>query len=58
MRYAFIKEHRGRWAVKLMAGVLQVSVSGYYDRLKRPKSQRAQEDEALTEKLIMFHCGS
>lgn len=58
MRYAFIKEHRGRWAVALMAEVLAVSVSGFYDWLKRPKSRRAKEDEALTAKIIMFHCGS
>lgn len=58
MRYTFIKEHRGSWAVKLMADVLQVSVSGFYDWLKRPKSKRVREDEVLTEKIIMFHCGS
>lgn len=58
MRYAFIKEHRGCWAVSLMAEVLAVSVSGFYDWLKRPKSKRVKEDEKLTEKIIMFHCGS
>ena len=58
MRYAFIKEHQGRWAVKLMADVLKVSVSGFYDWLKRPKSKRARDDEELTQKIIMFHCGS
>lgn len=58
MRYAFIKDHRDQWAVSLMAHVLEVSVSGFYDWLKRPKSKRAQEDEQLSEKIIMFHCGS
>ena len=58
MRYAFIKEHRAHWSVALMAEVLAVSVSGFYDWLKRPKSKRAQEDVALTEQIIMFHCGS
>ena len=58
MRYAFIEEHRGCWAVKRMAEVLAVSVSGFYGWLKRPKSRRAQKDEVLTEQIIMFHCGS
>ncbi len=57
MRYAFIKDNRGRWAVSLMALVLAVSVSGFYDWLKRGKSKRAEEDEKLTEKIMMFHCG-
>ena len=58
MRYRFIKEHRGRWAVKLIAETLAVSVSGFYDWLKRPKSKRVKEDKVLTEQIIMFHCGS
>ncbi len=58
MRYAFIKEHRARWAVRLMAQVLAVSLSGFYSWLRRGKSQRAQADERLTEKIMMFHCGS
>lgn len=58
MRYAFIKEHRDSWAVVLMASVLAVSVSGFYAWLRRGKSKRAQDDEVLTEKIVMFHCGS
>ena len=58
MRYAFIKEHRDSWAVGLMAGVLAVSVSGYYAWLGRGQSKRAADDERLTEKIVMFHCGS
>lgn len=58
MRYAFVKDHRGTWAVTLMAEVPAVSVSGFYNWLKRAKSRRAKEDEKLTEKIIMFHCGS
>lgn len=57
MRYALIKKHPGRWPVALMAEVLAVSVSGFYDGLMRPKSKRAKEDVVLTEK-IMFHWGS
>lgn len=58
MRYAFIKEHRDAWGVGLMAGVLAVSVSGFYAWLRRGKSKRAQDEEVLAEKIIMFHCGS
>jgi len=58
VRYAFIKEHRSTWAVSAMAQVLGVSLSGLYDWLKRGKSKRAGEDEVLTEKIVMFHCGS
>jgi len=57
VRYAFIKEHRGQWAVSVMAQVLDVSLSGFYDWLKRPQSKRAQDDEVLTEKITVFHCG-
>ena len=53
-----MKEHRGRWAVSLMAEVLAVSVSGFYDWLRRGKSKRAEENEKLSEQIIMFHCGS
>lgn len=57
MRYAFIKERRGSWAVSLMASVLAVSVSGFYSWLSRGKSERAEGDEKLSEQIIMFHCG-
>jgi putative transposase len=58
MRYVFIKEHRQQWRVRLMCKVLEVSVSGFYDWLERPVSQRQQDDEKLTEQIVMFHCGS
>ena len=58
MRYAFIREHRQVWAVALMCKVLEVAVSSFYDWLKRPVSKRAQENEKLTEQILMFHCGS
>lgn len=58
MRYAFIKEHRDAWGVGLMASILAVSVSGFYAWLRRGQSKRAAEDQQLTEKIVLFHCGS
>jgi putative transposase len=58
MRYAFIKEHRQVWTVILMCKVLEVAVSGFYNWINRPASKRSQENEQLTEHILMFHCGS
>lgn len=54
MGFAFIEEHRSSWAVSLMAGVLAVSVSGFYDGLWLGKSKRAVDDESPTEKFVMW----
>jgi putative transposase len=45
--YAFIKAHRDRYSVQMMCRVLEVAVSGYYDWLKHPISNHAQEDARL-----------
>jgi len=58
VKYAFIEAHRSTWAVGLMASILAVSVSGFYGWLRRGQSKRAKDDERLTEKIVMFHCGS
>lgn len=58
MRYAFIEAHRQVWQVTLMCKVLGVAVSGFYHWLRRPVSKRTQENEKLTEQILMFHCGS
>jgi putative transposase len=58
VKYAFIKEHRQLWQVRLMCRVLEVSASGFYDWCDRPASKRAKENVVLTEKIVMFHCGS
>jgi putative transposase len=58
MRYTFIKEHRQQWRIALMCKVLDVAVSGFYHWLNRPQSNRSQENERLTEQIVMFHCGS
>src|SRR5713226_9045082 len=45
--YEFIKAHRDRYSVQMMCRVLEVAVSGYYDWLKQPISNHAQEDARL-----------
>ena len=45
--YEFIKAHRDRYSVQTMCRVLEVAVSGYYDWLKQPISNHAQEDARL-----------
>jgi len=42
--YEFIKAHRNQFSVQEMCRVLEVAQSGYYDWLKQPVSNRAQED--------------
>lgn len=45
--YAFIKANRKQHSVQEMCRVLRVAPSGYYDWLKQPLSNRAQEDARL-----------
>jgi putative transposase len=45
--YEFVKAHRDRYSVQLMCRVLEVAVSGYYDWLKQPISNHAEEDARL-----------
>ena len=45
--YEFIKANRDRYSVQRMCRVLEVAVSGYYDWLKQPISNYAQEDARL-----------
>src|SRR5215468_6072404 len=45
--YQFIQAHQDQYAVKTMCRLLNVTRSGYYDWLKEPISNRAQEDARL-----------
>jgi hypothetical protein len=40
----FIEEHRHQFPVEVMCRILEVAPSGYYEWLKHPISNRAQED--------------
>jgi putative transposase len=54
-RYAFIARERHTWPVERMCRVLGVSVSGFYDWLKRTPSQRAQANTELTQRIRVVH---
>jgi len=45
--YQFIKAHRIQHSVQALCRVLDVAPSGYYEWLKQPLSNRAQEDARL-----------
>ena len=45
--YEFIKAHRDQYSVQMMCRVLEVAQSGYYDWLKQPVSNHAQQDARL-----------
>lgn len=45
--YQFIEAHRHKYPVQMMCQVLEVAPSGYYEWLKQPISDRAQEDARL-----------
>ncbi len=55
MRFDFIDGHRGRWPVRLMCRVLEVSDSGFYLWKKRPSSARKQRQMELTKKIKTAH---
>src|SRR5690606_39063799 len=55
MKYRAIKDNAGRFAVKLMCSVIEVSPSGYYAWLSRPESTRAQANRRLLERIREAH---
>jgi transposase InsO family protein len=54
-RYRFIAEQRNDYPVARLCAVLRVSVSGFYDWLKRRPSVRAQANEALAARIRSVH---
>jgi putative transposase len=51
VRFAFIAAHRSIWTTSLMCRVLEVTRGGFYEWLKRPKSDRATKNEQLVEQI-------
>ena len=51
MKFAFIHEQRQLFPLTRLCSVLEVSENGYYNWLKRGKSQRKQADEQLMERI-------
>ena len=55
MKYAWIKEHRDRFPVKMMCRSLNVSTSGYYKSLKAKLSPRAERSQRIREQVQQVH---
>ncbi len=55
MRFAFVKDHRHRWPVQVICGVLQVTRSGFYAWLKRKPSKRAIRQQMLQARIRVAH---
>ena len=54
-RYQFIAEQRTAYPVRRLCAALQVSVSGFYDWLKRAPSRRAQANDRLAARIRDVH---
>lgn len=55
MSFRFIRDHAGRWPVRLMCRVLYVSASGYYAWRSRPESARARANRTLLADVRRLH---
>jgi hypothetical protein len=58
VKLQFIRDHREYFPVRLMCRVLDASLSGFHDWLRRPESPRAAEDRALVAKIQAVHSES
>ncbi|MCP3895727.1 MAG: IS3 family transposase [Bacteroides sp.] len=58
MKYRFISANRETFKVGHICKLLNVSRSGYYAWLKRPKSRRARDNQALEDKIRVLHSAS
>lgn len=55
MSFNFIRDHAGRWPVRLMCRVLKVSASGYYAWRSRPESARSGANRKLLADVRRLH---
>ena len=55
MSFRFIRDHAGRWPVRLMCRVLAVSASGYYAWRSRPESARSLANRKLLSAVRRLH---
>lgn len=55
MKFEFIRKEKATFPVTVMCWVLEVSRSGFYAWLKRPKSKRAIENERLAVEAAAIH---
>ena len=55
MSFKFIRDHAGRWPIRLMCRVLEVSASGYYAWRNRPESARARANRTLLADVRRLH---
>jgi transposase InsO family protein len=53
-----VKVNQADYPIAMMCRLLEVSTSGYYARLLRPLSRRAQEDETLMKEIRQIHKAS
>ena len=58
MRYHFVQQQQGQFALAALCRVMAVSISGYYAWKKRPPSAQAQQNAALTEQIKAAHADS
>jgi len=49
VKFGFVAKYRGAWPVLMMCEALDVSRSGFYAWLTRPRSQHSLDDEVLAE---------
>ena len=55
MKYRAIRDHAGRFTIRLMCRALKVSFAGYYAWRERPESKRAQRNRALLVEIRTIH---
>ena len=55
MRFAWIKQHDEEFPIAIMCKVLQVSDSGYYDRLKHKPSAARQRRQTIAQAAARFY---